>query len=178
MNAMYKFIFSLGLLSGLGVLSGLEGVNYSAFSSDFGLLAYDNTELVSYANEASHRFHFTFNDGYTTIEVGGFHVKITAEQRFEDHMVQVIATPQEQGIRCFIERVDCEVLPPSMNLGGPVAKVHTRFTFRSSIQSFSQAQKVVPVQIASVSKFTTPSDEARMQGYPCIEKRFITIDHQ
>jgi hypothetical protein len=153
----------------------LESASYSAFSPDFGLLASETPLAAGVYNEAAPRFHFSFNSGNTNVEVDNFHVKITAEQRLEDRMVQVIAIPQEQGVRCMLESVQFENLPQSMNLGGPVAKVRAVFAFRSSQLAFDRMHKVVPVQITSVADFSKNSDDARMQGYSCIEKKFLAV---
>src|SRR5437016_4503017 len=62
--------------------------------------------------------HYDFGKGYTTIHLYNYTVKITAEQRFSDKELLVIAYAQEQGIAFQIQSVRVG-RAPHYNLMGP-----------------------------------------------------------
>ena len=82
--------------------------------------------------EPLHRVQEEFFKGYTVATVEGYHVKIIAEQRRSDRIVQIIVIPEQQGVRFHIQNVQFGKMPLN---GGPeaaVAKVHGSFIFQSS----------------------------------------------
>lgn len=132
-------------------------------------LANDPVQITKVQND-EYRRHLDFEDGYTNLVIHDYHIKIIAEQRFTDNLVQVIAIPTEQGVRFRIANIQFETAPPGVNLSGPVAKVEGFVSFRSSEDTSRRMREIVPVQIKSVDEFSISEDEASMQGYDCMRK--------
>lgn len=119
---------------------------------------------------------FDFQEGYTEVSVFDYHFKITAEQRFSDNMAQVIVFPQQQGTRFHINHVEFRTMTSS-EISGPVAKVFGILVFReSNIGAARRVHLMVPVKISRVSDFTVSSDEARIEGNTCFERKLNKLE--
>lgn len=122
--------------------------------------------------------HFDFSLGSTTVSQFDYSVKITAEQRFSDKQLLVIAFPQEMGVSFRIQRVRIGKAP-QFNLRGPVAHVTGVFSARVSENRPLSARITVPVQIEPVNEFTVSTNEALIQGNQYVLKnlpRMVTGD--
>lgn len=108
--------------------------------------------------------HFTFGMGYTTVTYYDNIVKITAEQRTSDNMLQVIVFPQEMGVKFNLNNVQVGLAPPRYNLQGKVARVTGVFVAQVNEGNPMRGRMMVPVQISQVSEFTVSSNEALIQG--------------
>lgn len=128
-----------------------------------------DVQLVDMDNNSHHQLDF--HDGYTNLTIYDYHVKILAEQRMSDNLVQIVVIPNEQGIRFKILNIKFEVAPPGVDLSGPVAKVEGVAMFRRNMQYPMRIREVVPVQIQSVSEFSISQDEAMMQGNECVQRQ-------
>ncbi len=109
-------------------------------------------------------------DGVTNVTINSFHVKITAQQRMQDNMVQVIAFPLDQGVQFRIEGVNFVQGTQGASMSGWTAQVHGVFIFPTNNQTMARVSKTVPVQLTMVDQFTVSSDEAQFQGNPCVEQ--------
>jgi hypothetical protein len=113
-----------------------------------------------------------FHEGYTEVTLMDYHVKITAEQRLGDRLAQVIVFGQQQYARFHLSHVEFGVMPPHRPPHGLVAKVSGIFVFQeSNIGKMRRVHMMIPVQIRSVTEFTVSNDEARVEGYTCIERK-------
>jgi hypothetical protein len=122
--------------------------------------------------------HFDFSLGSTTVSQYDYTVKITAEQRFSDKQLLIIAFPQEMGVSFRIHRVRIGKAP-QFHLKGPVAHVTGVFSARVSENGPLGARMTVPVQIAPVNEFTVSANEALIQGNQYVVKnlpRMVTGD--
>lgn len=111
-----------------------------------------------------------FNSGYSNLTMYSYHVKLTAEQRLSDNLVQVIAIPQEQGVQFNILNVRFGQMPESANLDGPAAIVQGVLLIRTGEMTSTRVAEMVPIQINTVTDFSMSADTARMMGYPCVQR--------
>ncbi len=116
------------------------------------------------------RIHFDLASGATTLSFDNYQLKITAEQRAQDHNLLVIAFPNEQGITFHIQNV--RIGPaPSYNLKGGVAHVTGFIRARANEYYPLRRRITVPVEIARVNEFTVSANEALIQGNQFYEKK-------
>lgn len=113
-----------------------------------------------------------FHEGYTEITVFDYHIKITAEQRLGDRLAQVVVFGQQQNSRFHINHVEFGHMPSNKPPHGPVAKVSGIFVFQeSNVGAPRRVHMMIPVQLRAVTEFTVSSDEARVEGNVCIERK-------
>lgn len=116
-------------------------------------------------------YELQYNSGYTLVSILGYHIKIIAEQRLSDTLAQVVVVPQEEGIRFQIQNLDYVLLPPSNDLGGPVAQVEGCFVVQVNQENPISIIKTVPVMVVSVEDFSISADLATIQGNAMFQKQ-------
>ncbi len=114
--------------------------------------------------------HFDFAKGQTTLSFDNYRIKISAEQRAQDHELLVIAFPNEQGITFHIQHVRIG-RAPRYNLQGAVAHVTGFIRARANEYYPLRRRITVPVEIARVNEFTVSANEALIQGNQFYEKK-------
>ncbi len=124
----------------------------------------------NYGSEQLENRNFSFGSGYTVVKHFDYTVKITAEQRFSDKELLVIAFPQAMDVSFHIERVQIGKAP-HFNLQGAVAKVEGTFRARVNMSNPIRTHMMVPVQIAPVNEFTVSANEALVQGNQFFQKK-------
>ena len=135
-----------------------------------GATSFTQVEPVMNYDDGSDRFNF--QEGYTEVTLYDYHFKITAEQRLGDRLAQVIVFGQQQNSRFHVNHVEFGKMPPGKAPHGPVAKVSGIFVFQeSNIGGPRRVHMTIPVQLHAVTEFTVSSDEARVEGNLCIERK-------
>jgi len=122
-------------------------------------------------NDAYQECQLQYYPGYTLVSLFNYNVKIVAEQRTTDNMVQVVVLPQEMNVQFQIQNIDFQVAPQDANPSGPLALVTGTFGVQLGYQGQTPMQKTIPVQISDVSEFSISQDEAMMQGNPVFQKQ-------
>lgn len=117
------------------------------------------------------QYELQYHNGYTLVSIFSYQIKIVAEQRSSDMLAQVVVVPQEQGAQFKIENVDFLIMPPSNDLGGPVAQVDGLFYVQVNQSYPVQILKMVPVEVATVDSFSISADEATIQGNSVVQKQ-------
>lgn len=120
-------------------------------------------------------YQLQYYPGYTQVSLFNYNVKITAEQRTSDNMVQIVAMPDQMGVQFQIQNVNFQVASADQNPSGPVAIVTGIFAIQLGYQTPSPMQKTIPVQISDVSEFSISQDEAMMQGNPVFQKQLPSM---
>ncbi|MBS0655863.1 MAG: hypothetical protein JSR46_08810 [Verrucomicrobia bacterium] len=113
----------------------------------------------------------TFNNGSTFVTISNYHIKIIAEQRLSDNLVQVVAIPSQTGVQFNITGVSPGEMPPSSNMGGPAVNVQGVVSFRTGGPNMTRVPETIPVQLNSVTNFSISADTATMQGYSCLQRQ-------
>lgn len=114
---------------------------------------------------------FQYYSGYTEVTLYSYHMKIVAEQRSTDNLAQVVAVSQEMGLTFQIQNVSFEVLPPSNDVGGPVAKVHGVFMVQVGDSPAMSVNSTVTVMVSDVFDFSVSPQQALFQGYPFVQRQ-------
>jgi hypothetical protein len=113
----------------------------------------------------------TFNNGSTFVTIYNYHIKVIAEQRISDNLVQVVAMPTESGVQFNITGVSPGEMPPSSNMGGPAVNVQGVVFLRTGGANMTRVPEMIPVQLNPVTNFSISADTATMQGYSCLQRQ-------
>ncbi len=122
------------------------------------------------ASDLLTKHRFEFDTGSTILTCYDYHIKITAEQRFSDKELLVIAFPQEMGAAFQIDTVRIGTAP-RYNLEGPVCLVAGVFRARINENNPISVHMTIPIQINPVNDFTVSSHEALIQGNQFVQRK-------
>lgn len=131
--------------------------------------------LAQDGDDTYQEYQLQYYPGYTQVSLFNYNLKITAEQRTSDNMVQIVVVPDQMGVQFQIQDVTFKVASSEENPSGPLAIVTGTMAVQLGYQAPTPMQKTIPVQISDVSQFSISQDEAMMQGNPVFQKQLSSM---